>query len=193
MNSTAQSSFEGSGHIYIGASCAGGSIWVRGDFQITDLSGGAVTIVRDDRASDVWDEILTGATHNIATSAGRRLRNLSVSAYGDGAIWIDTVNGTPGTDDYEHGTTDNPVDNIADATTLAASVGLARFRIAPGSSITLAQAYTNFEFKGIGWELDLNGQALDQAHIYGATVLGLATSATNIEFHDCEMETVTAR
>lgn len=30
----------------------------------------------DDAAGDVWDEILTGATHNIATSAGRRLREL---------------------------------------------------------------------------------------------------------------------
>lgn len=31
----------------------------------------------DDIASDVWDEILTGATHNIATSAGRRLRQVA--------------------------------------------------------------------------------------------------------------------
>jgi len=31
----------------------------------------------DDIASDVWDEILTGATHNIATSAGKRLREIA--------------------------------------------------------------------------------------------------------------------
>jgi len=31
----------------------------------------------DDIASDVWDEVLTGATHNIATSAGKRLREIA--------------------------------------------------------------------------------------------------------------------
>jgi len=33
-----------------------------------------VTTQFDDIASDVWDEILTGATHNIQSSAGKRLR-----------------------------------------------------------------------------------------------------------------------
>ncbi len=36
-----------------------------------------VTTQFDDIASDVWDEILTGATHNIATSAGKRLREIA--------------------------------------------------------------------------------------------------------------------
>jgi len=31
----------------------------------------------DDIASDVWDEVLTGATHNISTSAGKRLREIA--------------------------------------------------------------------------------------------------------------------
>jgi len=34
--------------------------------------------------SDVWDEILTGATHNIATSAGRRLREIGAFAIHSG-------------------------------------------------------------------------------------------------------------
>ena len=34
--------------------------------------------------SDVWDEILTGATHNIATSAGRRLREVGAYAIHSG-------------------------------------------------------------------------------------------------------------
>ncbi len=37
-----------------------------------------------DIADAVWDEILTGETHNIATSAGRRLRNLIGQAITDG-------------------------------------------------------------------------------------------------------------
>ena len=34
--------------------------------------------------SDVWDEILTGATHNIATSAGRRVREIGAFAIESG-------------------------------------------------------------------------------------------------------------
>ena len=34
--------------------------------------------------SDVWDEILTGATHNIATSAGRRVREIGAYAIASG-------------------------------------------------------------------------------------------------------------
>jgi|LGVF01.1.fsa_nt_gb hypothetical protein len=34
--------------------------------------------------SDVWDEILTGATHNIATSAGRRVREIGAYAIDSG-------------------------------------------------------------------------------------------------------------
>lgn len=39
----------------------------------------------------VWDEILTGATHNITNSAGRRLRQIQeAGSYTRGAVFIDT-------------------------------------------------------------------------------------------------------
>ena len=40
----------------------------------------------------VWDEVLTGATHNVATSAGRRLRQLASNIIIDGAIVSATSN-----------------------------------------------------------------------------------------------------
>ena len=40
----------------------------------------------------VWNEVLTGATHNVATSAGRRLRQLASSIILDGAITSSTTN-----------------------------------------------------------------------------------------------------
>jgi hypothetical protein len=43
--------------------------------ELLDTGGSAGTSA-DELVDDVWDEILTGATHNIATSAGRRLREL---------------------------------------------------------------------------------------------------------------------
>lgn len=60
--------------------------------EIADNAGGTsltVTAI----ASGVWDEILTGATHNIPTSAGRRLRILS----GATEAFSGTITGTPST------------------------------------------------------------------------------------------------
>ena len=144
-------------------------------------------------ADAVWDEVLTGATHNIPTSAGRRLRQVvDVGVYEGGQVWIDTVNGVAGTADYENGTVDNPSDNIADATTIANSVGITRFKIAPNSSFTLASTYTGFNFSGDGrWTLGLGGQQLNNSTIIHATVSGICTSTSNAYFENCEIGTVT--
>ena len=45
-----------------------------------------------DVPSDVWDEVLTAATHNVPTSAGRRLRQLAGSIILDGAVVSSTTN-----------------------------------------------------------------------------------------------------
>jgi hypothetical protein len=55
--------------------------------QTVDLTAGQSAQI----ASDVWDELLTGATHNIPTSAGRRLRQLGVAP----VAYDDTITGTP--------------------------------------------------------------------------------------------------
>jgi len=143
----------------------------------------------------VWDRVLTGATHNIATSAGRRLRGIQeFQGYEGGAIWIDTVNGTAGTTDFENGTVENPVDSIADANTLAASLGIAVFKILPGSSLTFAASQTNQAFMGVdhNWTLALGGQSIDGTSIIGATVSGIATNTAGAQFFmDCMMGAVT--
>ena len=136
-----------------------------------------------------WDEILTGATHNIATSAGRRLRGIQeFQGYESGAIWIDTINGTAGTVDFENGTVENPVDSIADANTLAASLGIAKFEVLPGSSITLAATQTNQVFEGENWTLALGGQSIIGTTIIGADVSGIASGVgTKQIFFGCLM------
>jgi len=141
-------------------------------------------------ADAVWDEILTGATHNIATSAGRRLRQIQeAGGYSAGAIYIDTVNGTAGTTDFENGVDSNPVDSIADANTLAASIGISTFIIAPGSSITFAAAQNNQSFIGRGaWTLALGGQDIAGSFFANATVSGIASgTGTTQKFVDCLM------
>ena len=121
----------------------------------------------------IWDEPLTAAAHNVVNSAGRRLRTLEdFGVYEGGYIWIDTVNGTAGTTDFENGTVNNPVASIADAITLAASVGLPGFHFLPGSSVTLAASMDNYEFTGENYTVALGGQSISGCSFYNATITG---------------------
>jgi hypothetical protein len=82
-------SLEGNGQLKINANCtlaiAADQIAIRGCFKVTDyVAGGWGGTISDDArfavsnvTDGVWDEPLTGSTHNIATSSGRRLRELS--------------------------------------------------------------------------------------------------------------------
>lgn len=141
----------------------------------------------------IWDEVLNVAGHNVNDSAGKRIRLLGESGgYTGGAVFIDTVNGTAGTNDFENGTEIMPVDTIADAVTIATSIGLSRFEIAPGSTIALGADFTNFVFGGHGWTLDLDGRAITGCHFIGASdVSGMATGTGVIEFHGCDMNICT--
>ena len=161
------------------------------DLSSADVTAAVPTVGQT--ADAVWDELLTGASHNIATSAGRRLRELAeVGLYEGASVWIDTVNGAAGSADYENGTVNNPSNNIADATTIANSVGLSRFRIAPASSFTLASGYTGFTFLGDGqWTLALGGQALSDTMVVNADVSGTCTSTNQPMFDCCSIGTVT--
>ncbi len=143
-------------------------------------------------ADQVWDEVLTGATHAVVDSSGRRLRDLQeFGVYEGGAVWIDILNGSPGTTDFESGTAFNPVDNINDANTIAASLGLTRFEIAPGSIITFLASQDGQIFNGNDWTLALGGQSVSGTHIIGAEVSGIATSANELHFENCEINNIT--
>ncbi|MCK5613528.1 hypothetical protein KAR91_67280 [Candidatus Pacearchaeota archaeon] len=142
---------------------------------------------------DIWNEPLTGGTHAVANSSGRRLRDLQeFGTYDNGAIWIDTINGSPGTTDYESGTVFNPVNTIADANTLAASLGITRFEIAPGSSMTFVASQEGQVFSGNDWTLALGGQSISNSHFEGAFVSGIGTTATgDAHFDRCNLSTLT--
>ena len=143
-------------------------------------------------AKAVWDRLLTGGLHNINNSAGKRVRLLAeAGSYALGAVWIDTVNGVAGTTNFENGTEVNPVDNINDANTIAASVGLSRFELAAGSSITLVASQNNQVFNGHNWTLALGSQDVSGTHFFGAIVSGIGTGTSEIDFHDCTFNTCT--
>jgi hypothetical protein len=137
-------------------------------------------------AFEIWDEILTGGTHNIVDSAARRLRNLQeFGSYENGNVYIDTINGNAGTTDHESGTIFNAVDSIADANTIGASLHLTGRHLAPLSSITFAASQEGETFCGNNWTLALGGQSISGTHIQGANVSGICSGANEPEFHDC--------
>ncbi|MHC4705131.1 MAG: hypothetical protein ACYTFQ_31665 [Planctomycetota bacterium] len=132
---------------------------------------------------DVWDEVINGANHNTTDTSGRRLRELRESGfYTDGFIYIDTVNGAADATDYEAGTEVNPTNSIANANTIATSLGLSKFKITPGSTITLAASQTNQEFIGEAWTLALGGQDISGSTFIGASVSGTGTNTAGTQF-----------
>lgn len=157
------------------------------DLALSDFFTSSAQLV-----DDIWDEVLTGATHNVVNSAGRRLRFLQEAGGYIGAVWLDTINGVAGTTDFENGVDTNPTDTIANANTIAGSVGLSRFNVAPGSSVTFATAQQNQVFSGDGWTLALGGQNIDGSSIIGANVSGTAINNTGRQtFLSCTMNAVT--
>lgn len=140
----------------------------------------------------VWDEILSGATHNIPTSAGKRLRQIQENlGYEGGAVYIDTINGTPGTVPFENGTVGLPVDTIADALTLAVALGLTRIVVYPGSTVTLTDAVEGYTITGENWAIVLAGYSVSNTFIHGADVSGICTGAISPSFQLCHFDVVT--
>lgn len=133
--------------------------------------------------------VIAGASpEEIADAVYLRMKN---TVYG-GAIWIDTINGVSGTDIGIHGISSNPVDNLADAITLASTVGVRTFCISPGSTLTLSQAFINWEFCGHEYTIALNNKDISGSVFNHASISGIATAPTGIPtFHGCDIGTVT--
>ena len=113
--------------------------------------------------------------------------------YAAGAVWIDTASGVAGVEPFVNGVADNPVDLLASAKTLAASVGLSDFHVINGSSLTLAEGTVNESYFGDHWSLDLGSQVCSGIHVEGASVTGIGTAASEMEFARCDIGTVSVQ
>ena len=150
------------GHTGTGADA--GKVYIRLAFDEAD--GGTLTI----------DEAYVLA-QNLGQTVG----------YADGAIWIGGAN--TGTTPYVDGTADNPC-TYAASKTLSASLGISRFRVRNGTTITLDATIANQTFIGKNWTLALGNQAITSAYIEGATVSGLSTG-DGCHFNDCHFTAAT--
>lgn len=103
--------------------------------------------------------------------------------YANGAIWVDTVNGTTGTTPFVNGTADNPTLTWAEALTLSSSLNIRKFNIVTGSSIVLSANSDYYIFDGDNYNLNLNNQSIDNCVITRATIVG--TSSGSAHFVQC--------
>lgn len=110
---------------------------------------------------------------------------LENTSFGD-AVSIDTANGAAGTA-YPLGTPTDPVDNLADALTIAAARGLRRFVVA--GSITLAANLTNWRVEGVAANNLVSIVNLGGFSVAGTEFKNVALSGTSTGFftgHSCE-------
>lgn len=80
----------------IGGGCYGKEITFEDNWKgvlLWDTGGGSPVYASEEyHIGAIWDEILTGATHNVATSAGRRLRQIAALTIHDGTAQAGTAN-----------------------------------------------------------------------------------------------------
>lgn len=145
-------------------------------------------------AKAIWDRVLTGATHNITNSGGRRLRQIQeAGGYEGGFVWVDTVDGSSGTVPFDNGTITAKCLTFAEALTVAANAALniKQFSISSDSTITLAATINNKVIVGHGWVLVLNTQNVAGLHVVDAEISGIC-SGSDWEFHDSQVTNLTA-
>lgn len=138
----------------------------------------------------VFDEADTG-TINIDQCYVTAQNLGQTVGYANGSIWVKTA-GTVGTTPYVHGTADNPCP-WASAKTLNSTLGLNRYVITPGTTVTLDAALAGAVMSGRSYSLALGGQNVSGSYFEGVEGLsGTGTCATaEAIFVDCHLNAVT--
>lgn len=110
------------------------------------------------------------------TQSVEQVLSSSQSATFNGQVAIDTVNGTSGTV-YPRGTRTDPVNNLADAITIANREGITAFALK--GTISLTQAFLNFTFVGLSAGpadvVQLNSQMVGDSVFNGVEISGAGT------------------
>jgi hypothetical protein len=106
----------------------------------------------------------------------KTITNRSIG-YSDGAIWVDTVNGTAGTSSFVNGTADLPVLTWADALTISAALKIYRFHLVGNSAITLTSTAAGREF--YGGTITLGNQDCSNTRFNYSTVTGVQGTSTS--------------
>jgi hypothetical protein len=104
-------------------------------------------------------------------------------------VFVDQTNGSSGTA-WPLGTRSNPVDNIADAKTIASARGIYKFRLLDGS-FTLASAFSGYVFVGEAADLatvNFGGQDVSGSSFHEVTMTG--TQNGEVHAHRCKLDSI---
>jgi hypothetical protein len=139
-------------------------------------AGGVSQSDIDSMADAVWDE--QRSEHTDSGSFGATDEWAST---GFDAVYISSSYGVSGTSG-NIGSRQNPVDNMADATTIASNRNLRRFVFLDSQTYTLTQAYANWLFEGENFAtLNMNGQNVAGSNILRLVVTGQGSPAALLE------------
>jgi len=139
------------------------------------------------------DGVMSNPTLNVDELLVSAVSNQVSVGYEGGAVWLDTNNGTAGTEPDVNGTADNPSLTLADARTIADNKNLKIIHALPGSALTLTAAdWDQFEIIGHGFTLDLNSRSIDGLLVKNGKISGTGeATTTRPTFVDCEINTAT--
>ena len=134
----------------------------------------------------IFDTELLGSTHNVKNSLAKRTKDLQeFGTYEDNRIWLDSIDGTTGTTDYEHGTILNKLNNTADADTIEASLNIHGRGVSPGSSFTLTVDTENQDWKGVNYTVVFDTVSISDSLFSNASISGICTGANPPAFKRC--------
>jgi hypothetical protein len=161
----------GSGHLILSSSCTGGTVNIRGNWNLTN-NGSGITINQEARysLSRILSDSTAFAGADIADIKSRQI------VYEEGSVWVDNAYGTSGTVPDVNGTSKNPSDGMLNAVIIAAAKNLSRYKVAPGSNMIVPSNRVFEHYDVWGAYVDLNSKSLVDCVIQGArSVIGAAT------------------
>ena len=132
---------------------------------------------------------LTGATLTVDELLAEGVASQQIIGYVGGQVWIDTNRNNTGTVLYNDGTFDNPVSVLTSARVIMDALNSTLLHSLPGSTFTLDQDYSGFEFFGHDYTVALGGRSVAGSLIHGAQIVGndLADNAILTCYEGCRL------
>jgi len=165
--------FIGGGRLTVNANCTGGTIYVGANVVVTNNGAATVTPLTSRLVDEIWDEVLTGATHNVPASSGRRLRTI-------GDALSATVNDAAATTSSFITTLTSAVNNFYvdqtlyfDSGSLAGSSRIITGYVGATKTVTFDEPWTSAPANGDAF-------TIDQTHVHAETRIADALLSRNV-------------
>ena len=157
------------------------------------VAGAKVTLLCNDQTAPqtFLDTTLDVLVYSLPEVASK----FYTGAHGPG-IYVDTAGGDSGTVLGTNGLPTNPCDSWADALTLAGKLGINRFYLQGGSSVTMTASIAGYELYGNGDSdantVNLGSEICSDATLHNLTITGTQASGDHARFERCVLSSVTA-